>query len=142
MSAHFEQDRTYNDLDGNLKNFTIRDYSKAKGISMTPTSTEESRTATQKAYDESTWEVVDMIIEENPAIFAREFEEAIDIVDDRIEWNRNALFYIVKESRDYSTLKIMLTKNIIEHLGYAQCPPNYLDDVDSFRKKYKETQTI
>ncbi len=140
--ADFEQDRHYNDLDGNLKTFTIRDYSKAKPIMDNRIPTEESKTAAQKLYEESTWTVVDELIEENPAMFAREYEEAISIYDGKIEWNRNALFLIARDYPSWSRLKNMLSTAILEHLGYREVPANFLDVIASFRNKYKTVGEI
>lgn len=150
MSDHnFEQDRSYTDMnDGQTKMFTIRDYSKKTKVAVSNVSTEETKTEAQKAYDESTYEVVDDIIARNPAVFGREAYKAIDVNDSIIEWNREGLFWMLRDPEaytqgsDFSNLKLELITSILNHEGYTSVPLNWEVIVDNFRDKYEINQTL
>ncbi len=115
---------------------------------MNNVSTPETLTEAQEAYVAASWELVDSIINRNPAIFAREHPLAVDIVNDKIVWNREGLFYMSRDPNsmvagsDYSKLRSMLIHSIIEHQGYSELPHNFWDVVESFRDNYERTGEI
>lgn len=138
--AKFEQDRHYIDMDGNLRTFTIRDYSKAKGVSMLP-STEESKAAAQSAWNDSLNEVVQSFIEENPPVFGREFGKATNIIDGKVIWNKEALVLMYKEyGIDWHKLDRMVFENIVEYLKCKDL--DCRDKVQAWRVHYKETNDL
>lgn len=151
MSDHnFEQDRSYTDMnDGQTKMFTIRDYSKKTKVAVTNTSTKESKTEAQKAYDDSTWEVVNEIIDQNPAVFGRESYKAVDVINSKIEWNPEGLFWMVRDPQaytigsDFSNLKAELIRSILDHEGYSnQTPITWESIIDTFRTNFQKYQTL
>lgn len=150
MADHtFEQDRSYTDMEsGQTKMFTIRDYSKKIKVSMNGDSTPEQKTATQKAYDDSTWEIVDELIDQNPAVFARESYKAVDVNDGKIEWNREGLFLMHRDPNqgllgsDWNNMKTELLTSILEYNGHTTIPVNWESIVHDFKRNYQINKTI
>ena len=94
--AHFEQDRDYVDMEGNLRTFTIRDYSDAGRNRQKAIINEEAAKEADDNYNKSLKESIDSLCEEVPAVFAREIDEVVIVKDERIEWDKDALFIALK----------------------------------------------
>lgn len=142
--AHFEQDNTYHDMDGNLKTFTHRDYSKKIKIGMAPTPTEESRKEANSKYQDSIEELVKDLCSSYPPLFASEHDVAVHKYGHISEWNKEALEIMFKDPNAYtadsdlSKLKKILINKTLEYLGYSNLPNNFNSLIEAFEIDYKE----
>lgn len=146
--AHFEQDKTYEDMDGNIRQFKFRDYTKKTSVGFAG-STGEPGDATRE-YHASLRETIDCLTEEVPAIFARDVDEVIEIINDKIEWNKEALFLAYKHymscfecmhvSSIWYRMNKAVSKSIKEHINCkdADCR----DKIEKWRIHYKKTKTL
>lgn len=140
---NYEADQNYMDMDGNLRTFTIRDYSKPKGLPMTPSTQEEKEKVFQE-YELSIKEQVQEFIENNPPEFGREVVEATIVVDGKINWNPSYLDLIFRDTLlvDYFKLKKVVEKNILENIGWNGVPLDPRDQIQKWRDRYKKTKKV
>lgn len=145
MSKNFEQDRHYTDLDGNLRTFTIRDYSRNKGVAM---GGKESVEEIEKSVYESTVKLVEDFMEEVPAIYARYIPNIVEVKDDKIQWVKEALIILFMNSHEwgpgralYYNLLNTVHKSILEYMEYdGISDPHAL--IDKFKQMYRTKKTL
>lgn len=145
---NFEQDRSYHDMDGNLRNFSIRDYSNAgrNRLKVLPSTDEQKEEATF-TYHKGLRETVEDLCQSAPAIFARDVDEAIEIIDGKIEWNKQALFIALKDwmnvahyNNIWSRVNRALFTNIKELINCKEL--DCRDKVNQWKDHFRKTQTL
>lgn len=148
--AHFEQDSTYNDMDGNLRQFKFRDYSNAGKNRQKAIPNEEAAAQASKEYNDGLRESVNEFCEEVPAVFAREVDEVVVVRDEHIEWDKEAMFIALKSYSDswmgrhvssvWSRVLDTTYKSIKEYINCKD--PDCRDKVQRWKDHYKKTQTL
>jgi hypothetical protein len=135
-NAKFEQDRNYEDMDGNLKSFTIRDYSKKTKIG-----TNKFKGNVKQEYIDSIYAIVDELIDEVPAKFAKEIETVVEKDGNEYIWNRENLYLMHMDDNRYHVLSDLsrLKKEIYENIKeYIFCTDaDCRDKVQIWKDSYK-----
>lgn len=144
-NAKFEQDRTYDDLEGNVKNFTIRDYSKKIKSFPTPSKINEEGLTPTEVYNNSLYEYVDDWISENNPEHCRECFLGVVKDGGSIKWDREVLYIMYKAymelrhyNSDWSQLERIVKESILRELTYDEETADTRNLIEDYRKNYKE----